>query len=356
MKRLIVTTISILMFVGGVFAQQYATSHEHFYTDDLFLNPAYVGTPKYAPIQATVMQKYAGLGAASPTTALLSFHTRVGQGYFRSPGGLINKYPTLGNIAVGGYLVSYNYGANHINNLNVVYGYHLPLHYKYDRSIILALTTGYRNVLFNLNELSFRNPSDPIFGAAWASANIFNSDVAALYKGTRFEAGMGVKNWIQTENRLESDTLYESSKMNLFANARYTFGSKKYWIDFIPTAFALLDYNKKLEVIGNMEVKMDDVLAIGGNIRHRAIYEEAYASEMTVYASVSYNKFKYQYAYSTNFSKLSTYSYGSHHITVGYCFGKKYTRGPRNQFRKPILFKQVIDNYDVYKNYSPGSK
>lgn len=361
MKRLVFV---ILIFISANIFAQHITTHENFFTEDLFMSSAYVGTPNYAPVRATVMQKYVGIGSASPTNALLSMHTRIGQGYFRQPGGLINRYPALGNVAVGGYLHSYNFGALYVNHLNLTYGYHLPLHYKFNRSVILALSTGYRNVLFNISELTLRNPGDPIFGKDFVSANMFNSDVAALYKSDNLEIGGGVKNMVLSKNQIDNlesevDSAYYYDgmidyKKNFYVNARYIIRNKKYWVDLKPTVFVVMNQEKKMEIMGNLELEIDQSFAMGFNIKNRAYLEDSHVTDLVLYGALTWNRFRYQYGYTTNFNELTTYSFGTHYITVGYNIGQKYEKGTLNKLRQPVLFKGIIEKHDAYKNFRPG--
>lgn len=268
-KRLFIYIV--LLLIGFQMSAQQTVQYRYQVFDDYLLNPAYVGSMDYYPINVGRDQRFYGLNGKSPETYYLSLHSRVGEGFIFAKDGKVNQFfDKFGNMALGLQLFQYKYGPTRETNIGLTYGYHLDLNQnvkrKNQRKLVLALTPRLKRLGVVYEDLLLQNSPldgsshganlvDPALGdldhlRSW----MFTADVGALYKSIHGEFGIGSVDVFRTRNRIESDFIYYNDSIvedpynfmyptKLFANMKLTFiemyKSSTFDVNFVPTVSAL---------------------------------------------------------------------------------------------------------------------
>jgi hypothetical protein len=211
--RKIITGIILCLIVSSLDAQQ---TYQYRYSifDNYLMNPAYVGSKDYYPVLVGRDQRFYGLSEGSPQTYFLSVNSRVGKGYLFAKDGKINQFfSKFGNLALGMQFTQYKFGAERETNIGMTYGYHLDLRQSYitrnPRKLVLALTPRLQHMWYNRNDLHLIQDENTLYtdNLSQYSAWTFSSDVGALYQTVHFDLGVAALNFIQTKNKLESDSI-----------------------------------------------------------------------------------------------------------------------------------------------------
>lgn len=341
-KRLFIYIV--LLLLGIQLSAQQTTQYRYQIFDDYLLNPAYVGSMNYYPVNIGRDQRFYGLNGKSPESYYLSLHSRVGEGYVFAKDGKINKFfDKFGNIALGLQLFQYKYGPTRETNIGVTYGYHLDLNQnikrKNPRKLVLAVTPRLKRLGVVYSDLLLQNSPldgnahganlvDPALGdqdhlPSW----MFTADVGALYTSVHGEFGFGSIDVFRTRNRLESDFIYYNDSIvedpynfmyptKLFANAKLTFvemyKSPKLDVNFVPTVSALYGpKNNSTEIFVDLmlqslfkqhiagirsEIKM--IAEIGLNVFHTRIYDPA--TFIQPYCTFDFDNIMITYAHTIN--------------------------------------------------------
>jgi len=336
MKR-IITGIILCLIVSVVDAQN---TYQYRYSifDNYLLNSAYVGSKDYYPILVGHDQRFIGLSEGSPQTYFLSLHSRVGQGYIFKKDGKINEFfSKFGNLALGMQFTQFQLGGQRETNIGMTYGYHLDLRQSYitrnPRRLILALTPRLQHLWYNRNDLHLVQNEDVLYVDELSrySSWIFSSDVAALYQTVHCDVGFSALNFIQTKNRLESDSIlvhtnndsipYEKVSTKdllytpkLLVNAKLKFidvyTSEKFDLYFIPSvAFLYAPKRNFTEYIVDLMLESTFKKTIAGirkeiifmgqlglNIDHRREFEPT--TLLQPYLSFDFKNYTLTYAHS----------------------------------------------------------
>ena len=280
MKKILLISI-ILCFTKLAMPQQDVRQYNYFLFDDYYLNPAYVGAKDYYSINMAYDTRFTNMGSASPKTAMLTAHSRVGKGYLFEKDGKINKlFSKYGNVSLGIQNLYYSFGPQYEYNVGVTYGYLLKLNpsvkTKRPHNMVLAFTprlivTGFnRNMMTNNDGIIIDNGYDqliPPMNEYMMKAN-FMFDVGAIYQNQFVDIGLAALNVTNTISRYDSDTIvygdegFTYTLKDSIYSPRYLINAKlkmfnivdenKLAVNFIPRT--ALMYAPKTE---NMEVMLD---------------------------------------------------------------------------------------------------
>lgn len=379
MKRLIsVATIFIAMCTAA-FGQN-VNAYKYSLVDDYLFNPAYVGTNDYYTINFGMEQRFSGLGDATPKTAYLSAHSRVGKGYLFNKDGKVNKFfSKFGNSAFGFQMMQYNLAYENETNIGITYGHEIKLQPRYKtkspRHVVLALTPRLQWVsirgLLTEDDVEF----DPIFMSDDANTPLrsnvlFKADVAALFQTVHVDLGLSALGLSANKNKFDKyvsdslgvpnaqafdayDTIYSPA---IAFNGRIKhlklMGSQEenYVMKFIPTVEALYMYKTKqseyfvdlalentfYKHIAGVRREVYLIGTFGLNVNHIRRYDPT--THIRPYISLDFKNFVFTYAYTYTIGNDivgSGTSWGSNNIAIGVKLSKdRIETGPKNHIAK----------------------
>lgn len=212
MKKIIAGIILCLLVTG--LNAQHTYQYRYSIFDNYMMNPAYVGSKDYCPLNIGRDQRFYGL-ESSPQSYFLSINSRIGEGYIFKKDGKINEFfSKFGNTALGMQFSQYVFGPEREMNLGVTYGYHLDLRQsiktRNPRKMILAVTPRIQYFWYERDGFHLVDDESKMYVDAISDtrALIFSADVAALYQTVHFDLGGGILNIFQTTNGFESDELF----------------------------------------------------------------------------------------------------------------------------------------------------
>jgi len=235
MKK-IIAILTLLVAIAQTGWSQQLHQYKYGLYDNYFVNPAYVGNNDYYTVIVGYDTKFTGVKDASPQTAYLSAHSKVGKGYLFEKDGKVNKFfSKFGNTAFGFQGLYYNFGPQYEYNFGLTYGYTLKLspnvYTKRPRQLVLALTPRLFMLGFNRSEfinndgldiVEFQDyiiPSDP--NDRLVKAN-FKFDVGALFQNNFYDVGLSWLNISNAHIGFEDDTItYGNQLVNVNDTVSY---------------------------------------------------------------------------------------------------------------------------------------
>jgi hypothetical protein len=361
MKKILIIITVLVAFAQFGWSQQL---HQYKYGlyDDYFVNPAYVGSKDYYSVTLGYDHRFVWAKHASPKTAFLGLHSRVGQGYLFEKDGKVNKFfSKFGNMAFGFQGLFYDYGPQYEYNFGLTYGYHLKLNpnvkTKRPQKLILAFTPRIFILGFNRGEFTNNDgfdivefqdyiiPNDPMDKLVKAN---FKFDVGALYQNNYFDVGLSWLNISNSKIGFEADTLsyglsgygiYDSiysSKIVLDGKLKYLniFETNRFDVFFVPdltfiykpTAkdfefFADLSIHWNFyELITTVRKELKYNIKTGVNISHTRFYMPL--TLIQPYVAFDFMDFTIQYTYQFNPMIQVPGYFGGSHVSFLYAIGR----------------------------------
>ncbi|HDZ04829.1 hypothetical protein LCGC14_0197920 [marine sediment metagenome] len=208
MKKIVITTILIIISIWGIKGQQDAQYTQYMY-NTIAVNPAYAGSRGVLSIAALHRSQWVGLDGA-PTTQTLNVHTpisdRVGLGL-----SIVND--EIGN------------GTNQDTYFDAVFSYTVPTS-EYGK-LSFGLKAGGHFLNVNFNRLRNYDPSNAAIGQTNIDKKFSPNFGAGIYFHTEeFYAGLSVPNFLQTEHfdsTGNANSFIAQERMNWYLITGYVF-------------------------------------------------------------------------------------------------------------------------------------
>jgi type IX secretion system PorP/SprF family membrane protein len=296
MKKLIICFAAIAFISPEVNAQQDPMLTQYMF-NGLYLNPAYAGSHKYWSSTLTYRNQWVGIEGA-PETAVAAVD-----------GPLPNK-----NMGLGLVIMHDRIGVTRQNTAIANYSYHLKV--GNEAKLALGVNAGISQFSAKLTDLTVWD-QDQVFQNDVTSKILPRFGIGAYFYAKKYYVGFSIPTLFAYQRGTDFNfDLTKSSflRRHYLLTGGYVFNLSR---DFKLKPSILLKYvqNTPLEADLNMSVVYKDMFWLGASFRTGDAI-----SFIIEYQTNSY--FRVGYAYDLTFSKLRSYSSGSHEIMIGIDFGK----------------------------------
>ncbi|MCC6684537.1 MAG: type IX secretion system membrane protein PorP/SprF [Bacteroidia bacterium] len=295
MKKIIIIIVALLL-CSQAWAQQDAMLSQYMF-NGLFLNPAYAGTHKYTSATLLHRRQWTAF-AGAPVT---SFVTIDGQILKERVGwGLMLSNDQIGVTGQTDFFANYNY--------------QIPLG---KGRLSMGLKLGVSQYTANLSALTVWDKADVVFMGNRSSALLPKAGCGVYYYAEKFYAGVSIPTlWAYDNTRRFSFNIEEATHLR-----------RHYFI----TGGYVIDVSKTVKIKPSVLIKYQSSAPAQADLNLNALFLEKFwlgvsmrsGDAMVIISEYQINKqLRIGYAFDYTYSRLSSYSGGTHEIMLGYDFGK----------------------------------
>ena len=293
--------IIILLMMSTVAFSQHNGVLSQYMFNTMVINPGYTGSKEALTVNMNLRQQWAGIDGA-PMTQILSLHTP-----------LKNK-----SLAMGAMLNREQIGVSNDFKISGSFAYRLPLK---TGKLSLGLSAGVGVSSANWTSVSTTAEYDPQFQSNEKSIArpVFGAGV--FYSDNKWYAGYSMPSLLTYNYDVSGEKVKSSFDF--------------YQTEHLLTSGYVFEMNRKLHVKPSMLLRFRPTNGLILDLNTNVIFDNtywiglSYRNTKEIVAMLEYNvnyKLKLGYAYDYSFSELSTYSSGSHGISVEYGWGM-YVKG-----------------------------
>lgn len=281
-----------IVFIGSIFLghAQFNQNHAHYLVNPEIQNPAFIGYNVEPQAAFIWRQQWTGIEGA-PSTQWLSCDTR---------------FPDNNN-AIGGYISMDRLGVSQL--VKIAPGYSHSFSLSKDLKFAFGLNAGLSIVNHNWSELDVQDASDELFAQGSPTFISPNLAFGLRLNSKKFFAGISIPEFFNQNSRntfLQGGT----TQIQLFSGYQYTYNRD---IKFIPGFAFKANFNGDYQFDANLIGNYKDLISLGLSIRQK--------DAVGVLLGMKVNQqFKFSYVYELTTSDLSTYSRGSHELSLRYLF------------------------------------
>lgn len=293
MKKISLSFIFVISIFYSLTAQQLPIFSQYFF-NDYVLNPAFTGNERYSPIQLTYRNQWAGFNGPSSISA--GGHTYIA-----------NK-----KIGIGGTIFSDDMGgAISQRGLALNFSYRITIN---DRSYFSAGVSGlFNQYAYDGSDIKAAIHTDP---SLFSQTNQINPDASlgvAYVLDDRFKLGFSANQLVEKSVKSWNDVAIGSANNRLI---------REY--NFSASYLAKVSNGIDLETYGIMRTtfKSPFQFDLGSRLLYKGKYYGGLAyrhlDALSVLLGFKFERFVIGYGYDITLSRLNSYSYGSHELTLSY--------------------------------------
>lgn len=306
-------TVILIFFAFSAKAQDNPMLQQYL-GNKYLINPAFGGSLEQTLIRANFRQQWQGFEGASRSNAL-SFHTRLFEGRKSA------LYHKVGH-GIGGSIYSEKEGPIHLFGISASYAYHLPFK-KFQLAAGINLSAS--NYGLNHTDLSLFKTGDEAAIGEDNEKFIPDADIGVYLYDTeqRFFAGFTGAQLVRSVITLNDNPVDTASIHNgmgrqfIFMGGVRAIDNSRFILETSIVSVLRQEYMQQNEVHLNAKASMvnylnrynDEVLSLIISYRtNRAFIGQIELSMANLYLA---------YAYEYSFSKISSFTSGSHNVTLG---------------------------------------
>ncbi|WP_423147295.1 PorP/SprF family type IX secretion system membrane protein [Rubrolithibacter danxiaensis] len=309
MRNLCLTLFFLFITACSCFAQQEAQYSQYMF-NSLVINPAYAGYKEALNITLLHRDQWTGVEGAPKTQSLI-----LDGAFFND-----NK------VGLGLSVINDKVGLQHQTSAFVNYSYRIPMGEDGSR-LSFGLAFGVSQYTLNNNDAVIDDPSDP--NLLGGRPNYFAPDArfGVFYSNEHFYAGLSATNVLAKEidyKQVGANTISKQGR-HYFLTAGYLYEISDF-VKLKPSFLLKQDTKSPMNLDINSFVLLNETIWVGASYRtsvnmwKKSDLNVAYFNQNSVVGAVEVfirNNFRVGYAYDYSLSTLSSYSNGSHEISVG---------------------------------------
>jgi len=333
--------IIISIFLLSITAKsQQLPVYTQYKLNESVINPAACGAHGYTTFNLTAREQWLSFEGA-PGTYTLSGQWRLLRRSTKVSSGILGikrlQKSRTGNVGLGGVIYTDKNGAVSRTGFSFAYSYHINL-YQSQLSFGVAIT-GYQFKI-DRDKLTFNEPEDREIDVAEYTRPLFAPDaiLGVYYISKGFYAGLSVDQLFETGKKFNINFGASNDLKKGYNMLRhYTFlGGYKFqaWVDYviepsILTKFSFVDKNtfKGFRMQPDLNIKVYYRNDYWGGLAYRftgitkADVSYPASGDLVVMGGVRYDDFYIAYSFDYNLSKIQSYSFGSHELSLGIRIG-----------------------------------
>jgi type IX secretion system PorP/SprF family membrane protein len=319
-----------LGFISSVSYAQQAPMYSQYIMNGFLVNPSLAGLDGYTTVNITARQQWVGLRGA-PATYAASFQTRLLKDSYISKSTSVRRKivrPTKGgNVGLGGYIFNDRNGIMSRTGVNLAYAYHIEMG-KSTRtgtpnylSLGLAATV-YQYAIDLGGNLMLRDNNDEFLNNYDRVVFIPDFNFGASYQTDKYYVGFAMSSISR------GSIMFAKSGDNKRSELGHYFITGGYKIGFPGNP----DWGLEPSVL----IKSSDMVFKSAqmDITGRVYYKKDYwlgisyrtSDAIVVLLGVTYDRFRFGYAFDMTLTDIRKQSFGSHELTFAVKFGESARR------------------------------
>ena len=319
----IITVIIILLLEWiSVYAQE-KSIYNNDYLSPFITNPACTGAEYYPVVRLSAKKQWLGF-SGSPSTYLLAGNFRIGTHDFYNPKGLVNRGPLKikDRIGLGAAIFQDNNGPL-VNNGGILsYAYHLPVNRKsrlaFGMSVILI------NHSISTSMLEPYTSNDPYLFTENNQGFKINLGTGLYYYNSSYFVGISATKILRDISNVNEE---ERDVSSYFVMGGYKFNKESNHFSYEPsiTLKKISTTNIIIDLHSKLYIRRLNWIALSYSSIQRLNIQFAIKLYRKLYAG---------YNYGLTLSKIASYNYGIHEISLGINLGLVGIEGIKNSVDK----------------------
>lgn len=311
----------LLWFFPSMSKAQQLPRFSQYYINEFHINPSVAGFDGRTVINLAARKQWVGFSSNTPGSYMLSVQGRIlKSGYSIQSGASGNRRYRSGNtgrVGLGGIVYRDQNGAIQRTGAQFSYAYHI---FIYNSQLSFGLTGNVFQYRIDEDHAQLKDPEiDPLYGLIGKSTFVPDAGFGVNYMTRNWHVGAAVAQIFQTRLKIGNAEEYKSSedirlKRHYFLLADYRFS--------IPQ-------NIKWEIEPSTVIMLNEMLKIQSDLTVKAYYNRQYwfglsgrtTGEFIVMLGLKFRDYYFGYSYDYGFNGISSYTYGSHEITISAKFG-----------------------------------
>jgi len=322
MKKLL-TIIPILLFLNIALRSeaQQLPRFSQYYFNEFLINPAIAGYDGRTIVNLSARKQWVGFSDNTPQTALVSAQTRLLKHPFeirtKQSGKRTYQKRSEGRVGLGAIVYNDQNGAIHRTGAQFTYAYHIFIR---DNQLSFGLTGTLFQYRISKEDAVLKNPEiDPLSGVIGKSTLVPDAALGFNYMTPKWHVGFAALQLFQSNLKIGNNAEFQATddlrlRRHYFILADYIFepvSSTKWQIE--PST--IINLNERMQVQADITLK--------------AIYDHKYSfglsarttGDFIVLLGLRYKDYYFGYSFDYGLKGISSYSYGSHEITIAAKFG-----------------------------------
>lgn len=306
----------VIMLLSAVRANaQQGVVFSQYIFNGLVINPAYAGYQEMFNSSVIYRNQWAGIETAPTTVTLLA------------DGVIFNN-----NIGIGGHIMNDKVGAQQTLSVFSDYSYRIKVD-KSNTRLSLGLSIGLTQLSLDENLIRMNNPNDPVLSSGALHEAVYRPDfnIGVFFDHKQFSAGLSVTElWGDYKLVQKNPQMYLTFSTLVPINRDYILKPSLMYKD---------DFKMQPSVDLNLFVMIKDRVWVGLSWRNGMPFSgrlkedvknlrfESSLNALTFMTEVFISdNFYIGYAYDFPLSKLSSVSFGSHEVMLGFKLGRRTQR------------------------------
>ena len=313
-------TIFFLLFSSWIEAQQ-LPRFSQYYFNEFLINPAVAGFDGRTTLNISARKQWLGFSDYTPQTALVSAQTRLLKKSYnilrRNSGQRTYRKKTSGRVGLGAIVYDDQNGAIHRTGAQFTYAYHI---FIYHSQLSFGLTGNLFQYRISKEDARLKNPEiDPLNGAIGKSTLVPDAGFGVNYMTEKWHVGLSISQLFQSNLKIGNNEDFQpTDDLRL---RRHYFILADYIIQFTS--------HPEWEIEPSTIINLNERLQFQGDFTLKAYFERKYwlgvsartTGDFIVLGGIRYKNYYFGYSFDYGFKGISSYTYGSHEITISVKFG-----------------------------------
>ena len=313
-------TIFFLLFSSWTEAQQ-LPRFSQYYFNEFLINPAVAGFDGRTTLNISARKQWLGFSDYTPQTALVSAQTRLLKKSYnilsRNSGQRTYRKKTSGRVGLGAIVYDDQNGAIHRTGAQFTYAYHI---FIYHSQLSFGLTGNLFQYRISKEDARLKNPEiDPLNGAIGKSTLVPDAGFGVNYMTEKWHIGLSISQLFQSNLKIGNNEDFQPT--NDLRLRRHYFVLADYIIQF-PS-------HPEWEIEPSTIINLNEQLQFQGDFTLKAYFERKYwlgvsartTSDFILLGGIRYKNYYFGYSFDYGFKGISSYTHGSHEITISAKFG-----------------------------------
>jgi len=310
----------LLLLCPIVLQAQQLPRFSQYYINEFLVNPASAGYDGRTVINLAARKQWVGFSSNTPSTYMLSLQGRILKSRTDvTPGSSGNRLRlgSRGRVGLGGIVYNDQNGAVHRTGAQFSYAYHI---FIYNSQLSFGLTGNVFQYRIGKEEAELKDPEiDPLYGLIGKSTVVPDAGIGINYMQANWHIGLSVSQIFESKMKIGNIEEYRYSedirlKRHYYLLADYRFN---------------INRNSNWEIEPSTVLMANERLGFAADITIKAYYRRQYwfgasgrtTGELIVMGGVKFKNYYFGYSYDFGFNGISSYSLGSHEITISAKFG-----------------------------------
>jgi type IX secretion system PorP/SprF family membrane protein len=322
MKKLFTISLIILFLNITYHARaQQVPRFSQYYFNEFLINPAIAGYDGRTIVDLCARKQWVGFSDNTPQTALVSAQTRILKRPYnihtRQNGHRIYRKPTDGRVGLGAVVYNDQNGAIRRTGAQLTYAYHIFIH---DNQLSFGLTGTMFQYRISKEDAVLKNPEiDPLNGVIGKSTLVPDAALGLNYMTHNWHVGFSASQLFQSNLKIGNYAEFKVTddlrlRRHYFIMADYRFmpvSLPKWQIE--PST--IVNFNERMQIQADLTLKAFYDLKYSFGLSART------TGDFVILLGLRYKNYYFGYSFDYGFNGISSYSYGSHEITIAAKFG-----------------------------------